>query len=156
MASPKSPLTETVELGRTVRLWDWESATCHAVLPLRGLVRGLTCSRDGRHLTAAGGAVIHRYAAPPVAESGHHHVKTGDLRGHTKRVDCLELTPDGTRLASASDDGTVRVWDTATGTELRVFHPKLGPLHWIAFAPDGLTLAFSSQKGHVGLLDMDG
>jgi hypothetical protein len=47
------------------------------------------------------------------------------------------------------------VWDAPSGTELRTFAPKLGPLHWVTFAPDGLTLAFSSQKGHVGLLDVD-
>lgn len=142
---------------QTVRLWDWESTTCHGTIKVRGVVRGLACSRDGKHIAVAGGAIIHRYRASPVGapEPRPEPDKIGDFRGHTKRVDCIEFSPDGTRFASAADDGTVRVWDTATGTELRAFHPKLGPLHWVTFAPDGLTLAFSGQKGHVGLLDVD-
>ncbi len=140
----------------TVRLWGWESATCRGVIRLRGVVRGLACSRDGRHVATAGGAIIHRYAAVPVAEVGEHDPeKVGEFRGHTKRVACIEFSPDGARLASASADGTARVWDVATGAGVRAFHPKLGPLHWVTFAPDGLTLAFSSEKGHVGLLDLD-
>ena len=141
----------TGSADRTVRLWDWTAAECHGVLHLRGVVRGLACSRDGKHYAIAGGAIVHRYRAEPVGAP----VRAGEFRGHAKRVECVEFSPDGTRLASASADGTVRVWDTATGTELRTFHPQLGPLHWVTFAPDGLTLAFSSRKGHVGLLDLD-
>lgn len=143
----------------TVRFWDWESPACRALIRLRGVVRGLACSRDGRHLATAGGALIHRYAvtnpAPFAGVSVRGAARAGDFRGHTKRVECIEFAPDGARLASASEDGTVRVWDAASGAEVRAFAPRLGPLHWVAFAPDGLTLAFSSRKGHIGLLDID-
>lgn len=142
---------------QTVRLWDWDSARCHGVIKLRGVVRGLACSRDGKHIAVAGGSIVHDYLAFPVGTPvlRADPDKVGDFRGHTKRVECIEFSPDGARLASASVDGTVRVWDVASRSEIRGFHPKLGPLHWVTFAPDGLTLAFSSQKGHVGLLDMD-
>jgi WD40 repeat protein len=141
---------------RTVRLWDWDSATCHGTITLRGVVRGLAGSRDGRHVAVAGGALVHHYAATPVGSGGGDPAKVGDFRGHTKRVNCIEFSPDGARLASASQDGTVRVWDAATRAELRAFHPRLGPLHWVTFAPDGLTAAYSSERGHVGVFDVDG
>ncbi|MBN9118788.1 MAG: PD40 domain-containing protein [Planctomycetes bacterium] len=78
------------------------------------------------------------------------------LRGHTKRVECVEFSPDGTRLASVAVDGTLRVWDATTGECVRAFALALGGLHWVSFAPDGLTLAFSSLSGDIGLLDLDG
>src|SRR5207248_9000319 len=37
---------------------------------------------------------------------------------HADRVNCLAYSPDGTRLASASRDGTVKVWDLGNGREL--------------------------------------
>jgi WD40 repeat protein len=142
---------------QSVRMWDWDSATCHGTIKLRGVIRGLATARDGKCIAIAGGAIIHRYTAAPVGapEPRTEPEKIGDFRGHTKRVECIEFSPDGKRLASASADGTVRVWDVSTASELRAFNPKLGPLHWVTFSPDGLTLAFSSQKGHVGLLDLD-
>ena len=55
-------------------------------------------------------------------------------------VRSVAFSPDGTRLATASDDKTARVWDTATGTEqLRVTHN--GAVNVVAFSPDGTRLA---------------
>jgi WD40 repeat protein len=137
---------------RTVKFWDWRSGHCHSTLKARGTVRALATSPDGSRLAVGGVVTVAVYALAGHAVTGAPVV----CRGHTKCIECVEFSPDGTKLATASTDGTLRVWDAATGACLRTLALKLGGLHWVTFAPDGLTLAFSSLKGDIGLIDLDG
>lgn len=136
---------------RLVKFWDWKSRKCHHAMKFRGTVRALATSPDGKRVAVAGVTSISAYTLDGHGVSG----KPVHFRGHTKRVECIEWSPDGNRLASVAFDGTLRLWDTFTGDCLRVFALKLGRLHWVTFAPDGLTLAYSSVDGDIGLLDLD-
>jgi WD40 repeat protein len=79
------------------------------------------------------------------------------LYGHAGRVNHLAYAPDGRTLATASSDGTVRLWDVAAVpvTPPRVL-PHDGPARRLVFAPDGRTLAVvaASHKGEVWLWDL--
>lgn len=69
-------------------------------------------------------------------------------RDHAKVVD-VSWSPDGTRLASAADDGAVRLWDPATGDPLGVV---AGPGHSpesVAWSPDGTALAICGNSSAV-------
>lgn len=62
------------------------------------------------------------------------------LRGHTGPVNACAVSPDGAQIVSASDDGTVRVWDVAAGIELLLLRHS-GRALACSFSPDGTIIA---------------
>jgi len=61
------------------------------------------------------------------------------LEGHTAPIAALAVSPDGTMLASASWDQTIRLWPLAGGAP-RVLEGHTQNVNGVAFAPDGRTL----------------
>lgn len=49
----------------------------------------------------------------------------------------MAISPDGTQIASASADNTVRIWDAATGTLLRTLTGHTDAVYSVTFSPDG-------------------
>ena len=74
------------------------------------------------------------------------------LTGHTARVSSVAFSPDGKTVASGSNDGTIRLWDTATHQQIG--RPLTVPAHAVnsvAFSPDGKVLASGSNDGTIRL-----
>jgi WD40 repeat protein len=61
--------------------------------------------------------------------------------GHRNAVTAVAWSPDGKRLASASYDTTVQVWQSCTGKPLLTYHGHSNWVTAVAWSPDGKELA---------------
>jgi WD40 repeat protein len=69
--------------------------------------------------------------------------------GHTDTIHDLVFSPDGTEIASASEDGTARVWNAATGATTAVLRGHAVKVYKVAFRPDGARVLTASADGTV-------
>jgi len=110
---------------------------------MRGLPAGtmlnMRYSRDGRYV-----AVAHMFGVD-LWETQAWTV-TRRLDGHTRPVTSVDFSPDGSRLASASADGQVVVWDMSQGRALWKSAKSWSYMYCVAFHPRGIELA-SSDAG---------
>jgi WD40 repeat protein len=75
------------------------------------------------------------------------------LQGHRRQLTYAVFSPDGTRLATASDDNTVCLWDTASGQLLHILSGHERPVVKVAFNLDGTRLATASSDNTARLWD---
>ncbi|MBN2305091.1 MAG: WD40 repeat domain-containing protein [Anaerolineae bacterium] len=76
------------------------------------------------------------------------------LEGHTDAVTSVVFSPDSTVLASSSADGTIRLWDSATGEALFILEGHTGEVNQVDFSPDGTLLASAGEDRAVRLWDV--
>lgn len=70
------------------------------------------------------------------------------LQGHTDAINAVTFFPDGKRLVSASNDGTMKVWDLAKQEELATL-VWLDEKDWVVLGPNNL---FDASPGAMDLL----
>lgn len=132
-------------------LWDRTHGTLCGEIKARfthGHPTAIAFSPDGAVLAGIFGPVLQAF---DVAS----REQVASIKPGTKHFKGLVFTPDGRRLATVSNDKTVRVYDTVTWAEMTGFEWKVGRLGCVAVAPDGLRMAAGSDTGKVVVWDVD-
>ncbi|KAF8548009.1 hypothetical protein OG21DRAFT_1516754 [Imleria badia] len=106
-------------------------------------VISIAVPRDGRWVVSGSGK-----SGRVTVWDAESREKVIEFKAHTNFVGAVDISPDGTRIATGSDDKTACVWSFSTGQRL------LGPLKhsdWVIaakFSPDGHLLATATWRVH--------
>ncbi len=152
----------------------WDAATGHEYLTLKQdhvIIFGLSFSPDGQRLASGvSNYTVKVWDAATGQETltlkGHSNPHfplgaEGDPRwkpfltpkGHSNTVYSVSFSPDGKRIASASSDRTVKVWDAAAGQVILTLKGHNGEISGVAYSPDGQRLASASADQTVKVWD---
>ncbi len=126
--------------------------------PLEGLVTAVKTGKELKTLVKDNRPLDEYPAISPIYAL---HTILSDIKernqfhGHQGRVFSVSFSPDGKTIATASSDGTARLW-TLNGQLLQEFKGHQGIVRSVSFSPDGKTIATASSDGTARLWTLDG
>lgn len=158
--SPDSRWIASGSADKTLRVWD--TATGEAVITLRqhgAAVNRVVFSADGRRLVSASGDpgcdADHSVRVFALRDGPISAEETLTFKAHQAAVTSVDLSPDGTFIASADSSGRLLLWDSRSGVvQQDIAHAA--PVNDVDFSPDGRLVAVAvGGETDRGLWDAD-
>lgn len=149
--SPDGRLVVTASRDGTVQIRDAQSGQLLRTLKYNGAdVTSVSFSRDGKQIvTASRDNIVRiwdpadgRMLRPPIKMPGDAE---NDAEDDYYGFNSASFSPDGKQVVTASEDDTVRIWDTADGRQVRVLGKHLQCVNTAVFSPDGNQIVTASD-----------
>ncbi|MBI3412306.1 MAG: WD40 repeat domain-containing protein [Planctomycetes bacterium] len=132
-------------------IWDLETGKLRCELTRinhpSGVGRYAVFSHDSKRLAAGGWPGI-------IVWDANTGAATQQDVGHYSVLESLKFSPQGDLVASAGHDGTIRIWDAATGKQLSILlHDLRAWINDLVFSPDGRRLASTAFDDTIRVWD---
>jgi WD40 repeat protein len=120
------------------------------------LLSGAAVTTAEAHSSAAAPVPSASQVTPAAQQAGQNKLPAVVVpqTGHASIVKSVAMSPDGRTALSGSNDNTLKLWDVATGQELRTFTGHTGEVKSLAFSPDGGSVLSGSGDNTVKLWDL--
>ena len=155
--TPDGKQIVTGGFDETLRVWDAASGelldtmhTPHAVLSLAASPKSnlVASGMSGSHV------VLWDLGEKRDVRRFVGHERSNWRGGTTGHILAVAFSPDGTKLASGSDDLTARVWDVASGKQLAKFEANGSPVQSICWTSDGKRILAGEFNGTLTAWDV--
>ncbi|GJP97949.1 TOR complex subunit lst8 [Aspergillus niger] len=139
----------TAGYDHTIRFWEALSGICSRTIQHPdSQVNRLCITPDKRYLAAAGHNNVKLY---DIKSTNPNPVMTFD--GHTNNITGVAFHCEGKWMVTSSEDGTVKVWDTRTGSLQRNYAHK-APVNDVVIHPNQGELISGDRAGIVRVWDL--
>lgn len=134
---------------QTVKFWEALSGVCSRTIQHQdGQVNRMVITPDKKYLACAGARTVRLYDI-----KSNNPNPTVTFEGHTNNVTALAVQAESKWMVTASEDGTVKVWDMRAATVQRNYRHKT-PVNDVVIHPNQGEVISCDQEGNVRIWDL--
>jgi WD40 repeat protein/DNA-binding SARP family transcriptional activator len=145
LATGRVPTDRPTPPNQQVTIWDWTTSA---------VVQTLATQADTAVFNRAGTRAV-TISDQPAVWDVHTGQKIAALAGQAGKVLDAEFNPDGSLIATAGFDGTIRLWDARSGLESLALYGHHASATGVAFSPDGSRLASVGLDGALRIWELN-
>lgn len=145
-----SVILATAGYDHTIRFWEALSGICSRTIQHPdSQVNRLCISPDKRFLAAAGHSNVKLY---DIKSTNPNPVLT--FEGHTGNITGVAFHCEGKWMVTSSEDGSVKIWETRSGTVQRSYSHQGSPVNDVVIHPNQGEIISCDRSGSVRVWDL--